>query len=244
MKKIINLTIAGALFVITGCSSKHEINRVPSNVDSLSYVKQVEFERGYQKAQDENREKWINIGFSRAKDIIRQWGNKIKSYEAGKYALQRGLVTNPELVFIDNADGTTTVKSVGCKVAKVLSPDDIIDLYKNTQVPNKLSINMNKANSNKTGNYSSNNSDGNYAKNKVRLIDQYKYNNNKNYITNVNSINKTVYKNFKKTATNKSILSQFGISCNSTEFNYQCNFKNKETMQDFCTKSRLCYKSK
>lgn len=234
MKKIfLHIALLISMLVITGCTSKHTINRTPDNIDSLNYIKQVEYERGYAKAQEENRDKWIDIGFKRAEKLIKEkWADKMKAYEAGKYARKKGYVTEPYIISIDNPNGTTTFESLGCKIEKILTPDELFDLYENTNAPkiNNLSSKLQNHNRNI-----------NTTKPSVQLINNQKYYNN-NYVENTNDFTKNITKSFSKTEMNRNILNYFGVlrNCTSNESTYQCTFKNKNVLKDFCNKSNIC----
>jgi hypothetical protein len=236
MKKVfLHIALLISMLVITGCSSKHTINRTPDNIDSLNYIKQVEYERGYAKAQEENKDKWIDIGFKRAEQIIKEkWADKMKAYEAGKYARKKGYVTEPYIISIDNPNGTTTFKSLGCKIEKMLTPDELFDLYANTNAPKINDINSLQSQLNQN----TNSSNGNPS---VQLVDNHKYYNN-NYVENTNDLTKTVNKSFSKTEMNRNILNYFGVlrNCTSNENSYQCTFKNNDVLKDFCNKSNIC----
>jgi hypothetical protein len=227
MKQKLFLSIFAVILYlnITGCSSKQQVNSLPNEYTNLS--KEKEYEDMRKKIIEENKEKWVNEGFNKAKKIVEKYAQKIKSYEVGKYALRKGYVTYPQIIPIEE-NGIVRIENMGCELKKELSVDEIMTIYANDSL--------------KTGTTSS----FGVSVNDGILNDSYVSSVNNEYISNnqqiesVQSFNESFEKTFQLSYRNKEQLDKYNVSYFKSGGDLTATFKNKNDYATFCQMSDIC----
>lgn len=231
MKKT-GLILLSSLMVLllSGCSSKEQVNSLPNDYTNLS--KEKDYEDMKKKIIEENRDIWVKEGFDKAKRIIEKYAQKIKSYEVGKYALRKGYVTYPQIVPIE-VNGVVTIENMGCELKKELSVDEIMTIYANDSL--KTTTNNYDALS-PTSSF-----DGNDVPNtsSITAINN-DYNTNNNFIETTQSFNESFEKAFQLSYKNKEQLDKYNVSYLKSGGELIATFKNKNEYSSFCQMSEIC----
>lgn len=208
-----------------GCSSKEQVNSLPNEYTNLS--KEKEYEDMKKKIIEENREKWVNEGFVKAKKILEKYAQKIKSYEVGKYALRKGYVTYPQIIQVEE-NGVVKIENMGCEIKKELSIDEIMTLYANDSLKTST-----------TAGYDVGGVEINSTSNLVSAVNN-NYNTNNNFLESTQSFNDSFDKNFQLTYKNKEQLDKYNVSYLKSGGELVATFKNKDEFNSFCKMSEIC----
>lgn len=215
------------ILLLTGCSSKEQVNSLPNDYTNLS--KEKDYEDMKKKIIEENRDIWVKEGFDKAKRIIEKYAQKIKSYEVGKYALRKGYVTYPQIVPIE-VNGIVTIENMGCELKKELSVDEIMTIYANDSLKT-TTTNYDIINSSFGGNSASSSS--------ITAINN-DYNTNSNFIETTQSFNESFEKAFQLSYKNKEQLDKYNVSYLKSGGELIATFKNKNEFNSFCQMSEIC----
>lgn len=228
MKAKLIIMSAGVILFI-GCSaSQEQVNPTPSEYkDGYSYEQQLIIER-----EVENRTKAIKVQVeldakARYERVIANWKKEIKYFEMGKYAIEKGYVTNPLIVPIVNENGTVTIHNLGCKIQKPLDANAFIDYYskdesilqKHTVLEQEMSTQV--------------------VVSGISLPLQ----NNKPDVqvtTFKDKSEKEVVVPFKKSYKNTAILNDYALNFTVKDEDFLVAFKSQEEYAQFCAKSGIC----
>jgi len=227
---IILATLVG--FLLIGCSSTVQTNPNPNvDTDSYSLIKKNEYNKGYNDALAKHKDKWVQMGFNEAKKSLSLYKKDIKSYEAGKYALKEKLITNPRIYAVRGAGGTIEVKTLGCQIAPIRSPNQILEFYR--KYKNYIEVINAETNTFPTSTKR--------VKNKniesVGIISYYE--NSKSNTIKPQEI-QTVIKTFSKSYKMKNMVEQYGLNCTLAKTDYLCQFSSKKVLEEFCKQSGMC----
>lgn len=225
--KLMILSVVGLMFI--GCSSSQEqVNPTPSEYkDGLSYEQQLIIEN-----EVEKRSKAIKLqaeldAKNKYERVIANWKKEIKYFEMGKYAIEKGYVTNPMIVPIVNENGTVTIHNMGCKIQKPLDANDFIDYYskdesllqKHTVLEQDFSTHTLVA--------------GVSLPMQTNKPDMH-------IATMAQESEKEVVIPFKKTYKNTSLLNDYALNYTVKDEDFLVSFKNQDEYMQFCEKSGIC----
>lgn len=214
--------------IFSGCSSKEQANALPNQYTDLN--KEKEYEDMKKKIIEENRDKWINEGFNKAKKILTNYASKIKSYEVGKYAMRKGYVTYPQIVAVEE-NGQVSVQNFGCEIKKELSIDEIMTIFANDGLQTSTVYNPSSASNNSTLN--SNSSD-------VSAVGvDYTMGGNKTVQT-TSELNNLIEKSFQNSFKNKEILDNYSVSYIRSGGELIASFKSDQEYSNFCQMTSIC----
>jgi len=230
-KNVILTTLVG--FLLVGCAnSTVQTNPNPSvDTDSYSLIKKNEYNKGYNDALEKNKDKWVQMGFNEAKKSLNLYKKDIKSYEAGKYALKEKLITNPRIYAVRGAGGTIEVKTLGCQIAPLRNPNQILDFYK--KYKNYIEVINDDSNAFST----SSKKVSNQNLESVGIISYYE--NSKSDTVKPQEIQRVI-KTFPKSYKMKNMVEQYGLNCTLDKTDYLCQFSSKNVLDEFCKQSGMC----
>lgn len=222
--KLIISSFLVSIILFTGCSSKEQINSLPS--EQIDLVREKNYKDMEKKIVEENREKWIEIGFERAKKSLEKYKEKINSYEVGKYALRKGYVTYPQIVAVEDG-GQVSIQNFGCEIKKELSIDEIMTIFANDtlQTTSFASPSLSYGNTGGIDQISSVSAD--YVSNNSR-------------IESTSSFNESYEKRFLNSFKNKEQLDKYNVAYLRSSGELIAKFKNNEDFSSFCKMSDIC----
>jgi len=228
IKKIILISTAAMAVVFSGCSSIEQVNPTPSEYkNELSYEHQLIIER-----EVDNRTKAIKIQAEldakhKYEKVIANWKKEIKYFEMGKYAIQKGYVTQPMIVPIVNDNGTVTIHNMGCKIQKPLDAEAFIDYYsKDESLLQKHTV-LEQAMENSSNGFG------------VSLPMQSSQEDSTVSTFEEASV-KEIIVPFQKTYKNTAILNDYALNYTVKDNVFLVSFKSEQEKSDFCTKSGIC----
>jgi hypothetical protein len=95
---------------------------------STEHIEQFEYNRGLKHGMEKGYKTGYKDALEFAKRQLRLYGKTIQALEAGKYLKEYDKkITNPA-IYQENQGGSVRVIVRGCRIAKPLTPDDIIEL--------------------------------------------------------------------------------------------------------------------
>jgi len=86
------------------------------------------YNKGFADGFQEGRKAGYEQAMKEAKEAMKRWAKKIKSYESGKYLASKGKITPPRVYQKRGDDGSVSVVIRGCRIEGELSPEDILTL--------------------------------------------------------------------------------------------------------------------
>jgi hypothetical protein len=232
------------LLLLNGCSNR-DVNPVPYENQSQSYVQQNEFQRGYEAAIKKEKMKWEERGYQRALAIVKKYGADIRSYEAGKYAIKNKFVTYPKLIALQS-NGSIKLKSLGCEIKSNMTVDDIFHYYNKNR--DKIPLDEEGFRAKKQERYSfskpssNNGMSHSFAPSMIQrtmtLPKEHKVF-NKSVVLN-NAENKRVMLPLLKTYKSKDAIEKFSLNCQEDRSSYSCEFLSQMEKDLFCKETQIC----
>ena len=226
MKKITVILSMFSILIFSGCSSKQQVNALPNG--QIDLMQEKTYEDIKKRIISENKDKWVAIGFERAKKSLEKYKDKINSYEVGKYALRKGYVTYPQILSVEE-NGQVSIQNFGCEIRKELSIDEIMTIFAN----DSLQVN----NSNAIPSYGNINSKGDFDG--VGVIET-SYSTNNKTIESTSEFNEAFEKRFMNSFKNKEQLDKYNVSYLRSGAELIANFKNNQEYSNFCQMSEIC----
>lgn len=223
--KYLSAVICVSAILLSGCSSKEQVNPMPNEQIDLS--KEKTYKDMEKKIIEENREKWIEIGFERAKKSLEKYKDKINSYEVGKYALRKGYVTYPQIVAVEDG-GQVSIQNFGCEIKKELNIEEIMTIFANDTLKTSTMPTL-------SGYGSFNNNGGDQVG-----VTSTNYATNNSTIENSNSFNDSYEKRFSNSYKNKEALDKYNVAYLKSGSELVAKFKNNNEYSSFCKMSNIC----
>lgn len=228
-KHLINLlSVAGAM-VLLGCSSTYQVNPTPGEQKSSKSTEErdFEYERKIKEAYNKGFKDGSMKGSEQAISIIRdEYAPQIKRMEAGKYAIKKGYITPPEVMVVQNPDGSMSYRTTGCKIEKELNVDDIMKRFGPQIQSSKadlLSVQDSQDITSESSSY------------KIAPRDISKAS-----VQRPNHAEMSMIAKIPSTAANKMVLDEYNVRYSEKEGVFQAVFSSKEEMDGFCGQFHLC----
>jgi hypothetical protein len=224
-KHLISSALLFSLILFSGCSSKQQLQDTgkKQSMDNLITIKKESYGKGYKDAIKDMSEIYVRKGFNIAKDALKHWKDRILSIEAGKYAIEEGKITAPELTSIEKDDGSIKLEVVGCKMERENTPSEILEFYYDhiNLIKRKKEIALKEKEKKKTNRKSIK-----VKENKRQMVttartEEYKLLLPADYTT-LKSVNK------------------YGVDYVDKDNQLELTFKNKEDRVVFCNETGLC----
>lgn len=245
MKKRLLLTCVTSvmtLFLMGGCASKpQEINPVSEVDNANKFNEELAYKRGYEKAREELRGKYIKEGYENALKIFQEYSKDIRSFEAGKYAIKDNLVTYPKIVSINSGNGIR-LKSLGCEIRDTLTPEEIMRFYAKHEnlVPKQSSSQKSGFGSNESFDPNGDSSSSFHSSSFADTQGNEPMYQTKRVIGGANDDTKKVYQRFTKNYTFQDQITKYDLTCQDRDTHYLCMFPSQKSLEDFCTQSGQC----
>lgn len=219
---------AFAAFIITGCSSTHQMNPYPGEQGAVSSVEaQFEMERKIKEAHREGVKEGIAIGFSRAKKIIAdEYYPYIKRLEVGKYAMRKGYITPPEVMVFQTKSGTLDYRATGCRIEKELDVNEIFKKFGSSVVADvneKLGEDIDLGEKGDSESYS------------IVSRDEIQ-----GSISKTTSAHTSVLRAVTASEANRILLEQYNIRFIEKEGEFKVSFESVDEMKGFCSQFQIC----
>jgi len=243
-KKIIMTTVAALL--LSGCGM-HQIN--PTTPESKDEAKNFKNQEIYDKAVRENKDKWVNLGYTRAMHVAEKYTDDIKSYEAGKYAVKSKFITYPKVV-ATNINGKLTLQTQPSEIKRDMSIKDIFDFYgKNADLVNTSPAYANTPQADATSEPTLQSAAlGVPVLNKPKPArfyvstptrnTKFKKPNQSQFINS--NRNKQISITLPKTQKSINAINEYSLKCLEHNNKYTCDFANKMERDYFCSETRTC----
>jgi len=244
MKKLI--VLVSILFLVVGCGVQ-EIN-APSP-ESESLAKNFKKQEIYDRAIEENKDKWVNYGYKRAMRVVDEYASDIEAYEGGKYAVKSKFVTYPRVVS-SNVNGRLVLETLPSEIKKNMSVSDIFDFYTKNQTKTK-NMNGNPSEDSSASQNQNTLQDTSLGINTPRRPAPAKYNiqrptqstkyrkPNQSTIINSNK-NRQISVTLPKNQKTMNAMNEYSLNCAISRNNYICDFSNKMERDYFCSETKIC----
>jgi len=217
---------AFAAFIITGCSSTHQMNPYPGEQGAVSSVEaQFEMERKIKEARREGVKEGITIGFTKAqKIVVDEYLPYIKRLEAGKYAMRKGYITPPEVMVFQTKNGTLDYRATGCRIEKELDVNEIFKKFGSSVVMEK-----NLEESSSFGVKEDSESYHIVSRDEIQ-----------GSISKTTAAHTSVARAVTASEANRILLEQYNIRFVEKEGEFKVSFESVEEMQGFCSQFKIC----
>lgn len=219
---------AWVAFIITGCSSTHQMNPYPGEQGSVSSVEaQFEMERKIKEARRDGVKEGVAIGFSKAqKIIVDEYYPYIKRLEAGKYAMRKGYITPPEIMVFQTKNGTLDYRATGCRIEKELDVNEIFKKFGSSVVSDvneKIRENSDPSKKEDSESYS------------IVTRDEIQ-----SSISKTTAAHTSVSRAVTASEANRILLDQYNIRFIEKEGEFKISFESVDEMNGFCSQFKIC----
>jgi len=231
-KTLSTLMVVLIAFTLSGCvTSTVQTNPSASgDVDSYTMIKEKEYQRGYEDAIKENRDKWVQEGFESAKRTLKLYKQDMQAYQAGMYAIKEKLITNPRIYGVRDASGAVALKVVGSQIVPEKTPDAILDFYK--RYKDYIEV-IDKSNS-------LTNTQARESKPDIDSVGIVSYYQGAESEIAKPKESAKIVRTFEKTYKFTNAIDVYGLNCTLSNSTYICSFNSQEALQEFCSQSGEC----
>jgi hypothetical protein len=224
MKRVSFLLMFATLF-FTGCAEKATPINGVSDIKSNKFQEEMAYQRGYNKAKEELKDKYIEEGYNKAKEAFMAFKKDIQAWKAGMYADKEKLLTHTKIIGIDNGSGQIQLKAIGGEFRKDLSIDEILDFYAKHKeiipIYKEEQLAQNTSTQSSSYNIESTSDEDNHKIEDVKPLDK-------------------VYQQFTKSYSFKQIIQDFNLNCQDRQTYYLCMFESRESLNQFCLDTGTC----
>jgi len=98
--------------------------------ENLNGLANFYYKQGYQAGYKEGYEKGYQDALNYAKEKLKEYALKIKSYEAGKYLIKEKKITYPQIFYLKMPDNSIKIVIRNSQIENEISADDILYIPK------------------------------------------------------------------------------------------------------------------